>query len=80
MKRTLLTIPGQLPGLNEYVRAERSNRHQAAKLKKQTQQLIGLAIKQQLPGMHIHEPVFIQYMWWEPDRRRDKDNIAWAKK
>ena len=30
-------ILGTLPGLNEYISAERSNRHSAAKMKKQTE-------------------------------------------
>lgn len=75
-----LTIPGILPGLNEYIRTERANRHKAAKLKKKVEQNIGWLIKQQLPGIHIQESVLMQYLWWEPNRRRDKDNIAWAKK
>lgn len=75
-----LTIPGILPGLNEYIRTERANRHKAAKLKKKVELDIGWIIKQQLPGIHIQEPVLMHYLWWEPNRRRDKDNIAWAKK
>lgn len=80
MSYLTLTIPGTLPGLNEYIRTERANRHKAAKLKKKIEQDISWYIKQQLPGIHIREPVLMQYLWWEPNRRRDKDNIAWAKK
>jgi Holliday junction resolvase RusA-like endonuclease len=80
MKQTLLTIQGTLPGLNEYIRVERGNRHRAAKLKKQVEQNIGWVIKQQLSGLLIKEPVIMHYLWWEPNRKRDKDNIAWAKK
>ena len=29
-----LTIPGQLPGLNEYIDAERGNKYKAATMKK----------------------------------------------
>lgn len=29
----LLTIPGKLPGLNDYISAERANRHKRAKMK-----------------------------------------------
>lgn len=80
MSYLTLTIPGTLPGLNEYIRAERANRHKAAKLKKKVEQDIGWLIRQQLQGIHIQEPVIMQYLWWEPNRRRDKDNISWAKK
>ena len=75
-----LVIPGALPGLNEYIRAERTNRHIAAKLKKETQKVISGYITQQLRGVHIYEPVFMAYTWVERDRKRDKDNISFAKK
>ena len=75
-----LTIPGRLPGLNEYTSAQRTNRYLAAKFKRDTQALIGWAIKRQLPGLRIERPVTITYVWFEPNRRRDKDNVAFAKK
>lgn len=75
-----LTIPGRLPGLNEYINAERTNRHKAAKLKRDTQKRIALEIRSQLRGVRFSGPVFMAYAWIEPDRRRDKDNIAFARK
>lgn len=75
-----LVIPGTLPGLNDYIRTERGHKHQAAKLKKRIENNIGWLIKQQLQGIKIAEPVIISYLWLEPNRMRDKDNIAWAKK
>jgi len=73
-------IPGTLPGLNEYINAERSNKYQAAKLKRQTEETIVMCIWEQMPGVNIAEPVRIEYYWYEPNKRRDKDNIAFAKK
>lgn len=75
-----LTIPGCLPGLNEYTKVNRSNRYQAAAMKNQTEHLIGLMIKSQLRNVEIDKQVTINYLWIEKDRRRDKDNIAFAKK
>jgi hypothetical protein len=75
-----LTIPGLLPGLNEYIDAERRNKHKAAAMKKQTEHVIGYKIKSQLKGVKLKDPVIIHYFWIEPNRRRDKDNIAFAKK
>lgn len=75
-----LTIPGRLPGLNEYIAAERSDRYKAAKLKRDTEQRIRLAAKIQLRGIHFHGPVIMHYTRVERDCRRDKDNIAFAKK
>ena len=80
--RCKLTIPGILPGLNEYIEAERGKKgkYKAASMKKQAEHLIGFMIKSQLRGVKFKGPVVIHYTWVEPNRRRDKDNIAFAKK
>lgn len=82
MKKYTLTIPGVLPGLNEYIDAERGHKgkYKAAAMKKQAQNVIGFMIKTQLRGVQFTGPVVIHYLWIEPSRRRDKDNIAFAKK
>lgn len=74
------TISGKLPGLNEYIAIERSNRYKAAQLKRDTERRIILAAKTLLRGVRFSTPVIMHYTWYEPDRRRDKDNIAFAKK
>jgi len=79
-KRYKITIPGTLPGLNDYIDTERSNKYQAAKLKRQTEDMIVMCIWEQMPGVEISEPVHIEYHWYEPNKRRDKDNISFAKK
>ena len=75
-----LIIPGTLPGLNEFISAERTNKHKAAALKRQTERLISLMAATQLKGLRLSRPVIMRYLWVEPNRRRDKDNIAFAKK
>lgn len=75
-----LTIPGTLPGLNEYISAERSNKYQAAQMKKQAEYVIIQTIRTQLRNVTIHVPIIINYLWVEKNARRDKDNIAFAKK
>lgn len=75
-----IVIPGQLPGLNEYIRAERSNRQAAAAMKRDAEDLIMLHARLQHPGAHFAGPVYMRYTWVETDRRRDFDNIAFAKK
>lgn len=75
-----LVILGQLPGLNEYIRAERGNKFAAARMKEDTQETIGFWILQQLKGVKFARPVQMDYLWIEPDRRRDKSNIAFSKK
>ena len=76
----LLTIPGRLPGANEWIDAERASRHKAAKMKAEVQARITLYIRKDLRGVKFTRPVMMAYTWVEKDRRRDKDNIAFARK
>lgn len=72
----LLTIPGTLPNLNDYIAAERTNRHKGAKMKADSGNIVAVAIKQCMRGVKIEKPVFMEYLWVEPSGRRDKDNIS----
>lgn len=71
-----MEIPGRLPGLNEYVEAERRNRFKAAKMKRDAQDWVILCVKKAMRGVHIQRPVYIRYYWHEPNRRRDKSNVS----
>ena len=75
-----IVIEGRLPGLNEYINAERSSKFAASCMKKNIEQMIVFSVPKAMRGMLIKHPVHIAYKWVEPDRRRDKSNIAWAKK
>lgn len=72
----LLTIPGTLNNLNDYIAAERTNRHKGASMKRVNGNIVSVAIRQCLMGVRIDKPVFMEYLWAEPNRRRDKDNIS----
>lgn len=72
----LLTIPGTLNNLNDYISAERTNRHKGAKMKASNGDIVAVAIRQCMRGVKIEKPVFMEYLWVEPNRRRDKDNIS----
>lgn len=67
----------KLPSLNEYVNACRSNRFQGGKMKKDLENDIGVYIAK-LP--RFEKPVKIHFHWVEGNKRRDLDNIAFAKK
>lgn len=71
-----LVIPGPLPGLNDYIDADRTNRHKGANLKRSAQNIVILCAKKQLRGFRPKGPVRMAYTWYERDRRRDKDNIS----
>ena len=74
-------IEGKLPGQNEFIKANRTNYYVGNKMKRDAQEMIMLAIRQQLKGVHIDMPVMIEYKYFEPNRRRDKDNVhAFASK
>lgn len=70
-----LIIPGRLPGLNEYIAAERSNRHAAAKMKREDMNTVLWACKS-LRGWKAKDRVWMHYRWYEKDMRRDMDNIS----
>jgi len=83
MQEYKLILKGTLPGLNDYLRAERSFTRRGGKghscgndMKQECQMLICNAIRLQLKRLRIHNPVFIKYKFYEPNRKRDLDNIA----
>lgn len=67
----------KLPSLNEYINACRSNRFQGGKMKKDLENDIGVYIAK-LP--RFEKPVKIHFHWVEGNKRRDLDNVAFAKK
>lgn len=71
-----LVIPCQLPGLNEYVEAERAHRQKGAAMKRRAQRTVELCAKTQLRKFCPAGPVWMKYTWYERNRRRDKDNIS----
>lgn len=70
-------ISMKLPSLNEYINACRSNRFQGGKMKKDLENDIGVYIAK-LP--RFEKPVKIHFHWVEGNKRRDLDNVAFAKK
>jgi len=79
IKRQRFTIPFRLPSLNEYVAANRQNPHAGAKLKRETDEAIGWAIK----AAHLHpieSPCIVCMVFHEANRKRDVDNVESAKK
>ncbi len=73
-------IGNRLPSLNEYTEACRTNRYIGAKLKENTEINIWADIKQQLKNTKITSPVKIHFTWIEENKKRDLDNICFAKK
>ena len=75
-----ITIPGRLPGLNEYTAACRTHAQAGAKMKRDAEmavkyQLASAMVRGELPD-HFREPVELEYSFFEPSRRRDQDNVS----
>ena len=72
----VLTIPGRLPGLNEYTSACRTNHITGAKMKQDSQDIVQWAIFSTMRRVRFEKPVFLLFTFCEKDRRRDRDNVA----
>jgi len=70
-----LTIKGRLPGMNEIVGSNRTNKFIGAKLKKEWTSKIAWEIKAQKVKT-FKNPVYIEFRWFEPNKRRDPDNFT----
>ena len=76
-------IKHKLPSLNEYTAACRTNAYKGAKFKADVEEVIGWAIKQAVTSKSLHKPngaVLVRFEWHERTKKRDADNIAFAKK
>lgn len=78
MKDITFFIPHRLPGLNEVTEANRKNPHAGAKLKKEWTDIC--MIYAQKTGVQFTTPVEVCFLYLEPNRKRDPDNIVSAKK
>lgn len=72
----MIIIPGKFPGLNEYISASKKkkgnwNAGNSMKHKDQAR------IREYIPrGLRYSSQIFITYTFYEPNTRRDKDNIS----
>lgn len=80
--RQTFTISERLEGLNNYInlcKKRRGNYNPAQQYKKDIQKDIVAYIKER-KVRRIKKPCFVSFTWYERNRRRDKDNVAFAKK
>lgn len=80
MSKYKFEIDKRLMGLNEYTKYNRTNKYAGAGAKKKEQQYIIWCIKEQLGKLKIERPVIGNFTWIEENKRRDLDNICFAKK
>ncbi len=72
-----IEIPFKLPSLNQYINECRKNRFAGANMKKSIEKDICWYINQ-LPK--YDKPIRIHFHWVEENKKRDLDNICFAKK
>lgn len=73
-------VQDRLDGLNEYTRANRSNRHIGNSVKKQNELAVIWAIRQAKLSKVSNYPIKLNITWYEPNSKRDIDNIIFAVK
>lgn len=72
------TINGRFPSLNEFIAATRTTKgkwHKGNTMKQECQENIAWQLQNQ-DDRQIDNPVYIKYEFYEPNKKRDLDNIA----
>lgn len=78
-KKKTLIIYGKLAGLNDYTKACRTNKYVGAQMKNRAEMYILAYIRKQNIGLFFGR-VKLNFRWYEENRKRDLDNICFAKK
>lgn len=73
-----IIIEGRLPSLNTLIAGMNKNRYIGNKIKQDNTKICETAFRTQCKNKY--EKVSINFLWVEKDKRRDKDNVASAKK
>lgn len=72
----ILVVKGKLNNMNDYIRALNTNRYKGADMKKDNESRVKQAIYEQFGRLRITGKVRMKYRWYEPDKRRDLDNVS----
>ena len=75
----MITFDGRFPSLNEQIKADRNSSFIGNKLKKKYTSICAWSAKAKCNDSFT-KPVHVDFYWYEPNKKRDKDNIAFAKK
>lgn len=76
MAKYNLTIPGRYPSMNQFIEANRTHKQKGNQMKQKAQNDISFYIMDQLKRLRIDKPVYIRYTFYEPNKKRDLDNIS----
>lgn len=77
-----ITIRGELPSMNEYSKAQRTNAFVGAKMKQEATEIVHFETLKQMPKKFkmIETPSYFVFEWYCKNERKDPDNVASAKK
>ena len=74
------TVYGRLESLNPYINSQRGNKYGGANLKKGQTKIVALSANglEAIPDEAY--PIKLSIVWYEKNKKRDPDNIVFAKK
>lgn len=69
------TFYGRMPSLNEYLAATGRNPKAGGRVKRECMNDVSWCIRKDLKGYKAERPVILHYIIYEPNMKRDKDNV-----
>lgn len=76
-----ITIPGELTDLNKFINSQRANKFGGNNIKQvNTDKCRNAFLLAKAAGFKVNGPVFLKITWFCKNKRKDKDNIAFALK
>lgn len=74
-----VVIEGRFPSMNEFIDANRRSKgrwNKGNQMKQASQDDISWQLLQQHKKLHLDKPVYLHYTFYEPNKKRDLDNIS----
>ena len=73
----MIWLPIEYPSLNQYIKIERGNKYQSAKVKKE---YTNITMYLTMGKKKINTPCKLKFTWYIKNKRTDPDNICFARK
>lgn len=70
------TIEGTLPNMNEYISAAARHPKNGGRMKRESMEYASVFIRRDLKRWKTDRPLIVHYIFYEPNKKRDKDNVA----
>ena len=76
----IIVVPGRMDGLNDYTKACRANKYGGNAFKQRNQNMFVAEILARKLSPVTKFPCMLSIKWYEPNKKRDVDNITFAVK